>query len=269
MVTTAAGNTGKRRWLTRFVRAGYVAKGIVYAAVGVLAAGTAAGWFANEVGGTRNALDAIGDQPFGLVLTGVLVAGLAGYAAWRFTQAVLDPEGKGRGVAGWLRRGGYAISGLLYAGLALYASMLPRTMGADGTEDAVRTALSVEFGWVLLLGAGIGFFSSGLYEGAVAVKQDFKDYWYTDRLAKTTETFVTRLAQIGILVHALLFLIIGWSLALAALNFEPDAARGLGEALSLLRSEVPGQWLLIAVSIGLVLYGVYCFVDAACREIEL
>ena len=79
-------------WIERLGRLGYIAKGIVYILVGVLAAEVAAG-VGGETTDTRGALQAILQAPFGRFLLVVITVGLAGYALWRFAQAGLDTDG--------------------------------------------------------------------------------------------------------------------------------------------------------------------------------
>src|SRR5215216_2332085 len=72
-------------WLAR---AGLVARGVVYAAIGVLAIKLALG----DVGGQANqrgALETIARQPFGKALLIATAVGLAGYAVWRLVRAAL------------------------------------------------------------------------------------------------------------------------------------------------------------------------------------
>ncbi|HKF93470.1 MAG TPA: DUF1206 domain-containing protein, partial [Gammaproteobacteria bacterium] len=72
-------------WLARM---GYVAKGVVYMIVGVLAAMTALG-VGGATTGTIGAVSRIEHQPFGQALVGLMALGLVGYVLWRFTQAVM------------------------------------------------------------------------------------------------------------------------------------------------------------------------------------
>src|SRR6188472_2169462 len=69
-------------------RAGLVARGVVYAVVGVLAVKLALG----DGGKTTNqqgALKTIAQQPFGKALLVLMAIGLAGYAIWRLVRAAL------------------------------------------------------------------------------------------------------------------------------------------------------------------------------------
>jgi fumarate reductase subunit D len=72
-------------WLAR---SGFVARGLIYGIIGILAIKLAIG-----VGGTttnqQGALKTIAHQPFGKVLLILVAIGLAGYALWRLLHALL------------------------------------------------------------------------------------------------------------------------------------------------------------------------------------
>ena len=90
-----------RPWVRPLARAGYAAKGVLYITIGILAAMAAFGGGGDgATTGSKGAIRAIQEQPFGQVLLVLLTVGLAGYALWRFVQAILDPEGEGTDAKG-------------------------------------------------------------------------------------------------------------------------------------------------------------------------
>lgn len=82
-----------------FARFGYVAKGFVYGAIGILAL-LAAFSFGGETTDTSGALQAISQQPFGQILLVLITIGLVGYVIWRLIQAIVDPRDKGTDAKG-------------------------------------------------------------------------------------------------------------------------------------------------------------------------
>lgn len=259
-------------------RLGYLAKGVVYTVVGILAASAVFGWFGiRDVSGTRGAIEAIASQPFGNFLLIALVVGLGGYVVWRFVQAFSDTEDKGTDATGIAQRIGFAISGLMYATLAYYAVTLTGWFSSGGSagqgssqqKELTASLMSSETG-ILIVGAiGIGFALVGLYQGYRSISKKFKENWKTSELSADEEKFATRLAQIGIGVRAVTFVIIGGLITKAAMDVDPSKAEGLGEALRTIGSQPFGQWLLAAVAFGLVCYGIYCFVNSRYRAMTL
>ena len=54
---------------------------------------------------------------------------------------------------------------------------------------------------------------------------------------------------------------------MAALEADPAEARGLAGALATLARQPYGPWLLGAVAVGFVAYGVYLFLEARYRRV--
>src|SRR5687768_11590857 len=67
-------------------RAGFVARGIVYGIIGVLALDVAVG-HGGELTDQQGALRAVEEQRFGNVLLTILAVGLGGYSLWRLFRA--------------------------------------------------------------------------------------------------------------------------------------------------------------------------------------
>ena len=116
-------------WVEKAARIGYVAKALLYATVGILAAQAALGrgGRTTDLGG---ALREVVRAPMGEGLLLVIGVGLAGYAIWRMLDAITDAEGKGGDAKGLARRIGSAARGLGHGALAVAAFGL-----ATGSND--------------------------------------------------------------------------------------------------------------------------------------
>src|SRR5690242_14728410 len=81
-----------------FARAGFVARGVIYAIIGVLAVKVALG-AGGKTTNQQGALRTIAHQPFGKFLLVAVAIGLAGYSLWRLTRAAVGhgPEGSDSG----------------------------------------------------------------------------------------------------------------------------------------------------------------------------
>lgn len=252
-------------WVERLARLGYLAKGIVYAIVGVLAV-QAAFSAGGQTTDTKGALGAIAAQPFGKFLLALLTVGLIGYVVWRFVQAVQDPEHKGDDAKGWATRLGYAVSGLIYASLAFTAIGLIRGSGGGGggnsEQDWTARLLAQPFGqWLVgLVGAfviGLGFYQ--LYQ---AYKAKFRKQMKLQEMSPTEETWATRIGRFGLGARGVVFCIIGFFLLQAARQSDASQVRGLDGALQSLAQQPYGPWLLGIVALGLVAYGIHMAVQA-------
>ena len=95
-------------------RAGFVARGLIYGIIGILAIKLVFG-VGGKTTNQQGALRTVAHQPLGKVLLTLVAVGLAGYAMWRFLRAALGhgPEGRDTGAD---RIVAFA-SGVVYAGL--------------------------------------------------------------------------------------------------------------------------------------------------------
>lgn len=262
-------------WFERFARFGYIAKGMVYFVVGLLAA-QAAFTTGGKTTDTSGALQSIVNQPFGEFLLSIVAIGLVGYACWRFVQAVLDPEHRhqNEGAKAIGRRFGFALSGLVYSSLALTAFGLilgwgQSSSGGDHTtQDWTGRVLSQPFGRWLVGLAGVVTIGVGLYYFYKAFKAKFMEKLKQSQMSATERKWARRAGQFGIAARGIVFGIIGIFLIVAAWQSDASEARGLGGALATLAQQPYGSWLLGLVALGLIAYSFYLMTVARYRQIS-
>jgi hypothetical protein len=261
---------GGHRALVAFARAGYFAKGAVYVGIGVLAGLAALGRAEGRITGVDGMLQALVGHPFGSFALAVVAAALAGHVMWRFWQGIADPARKGSGPKALVMRGGYIVSGLVYASAVSFAlkTLAGQAAGGGGSDDAPQqtATLMSQPGGVWLVGAaGACVVGVGLYQLHRAWRASFEDKWTL--ASSRTRCWATRLSRFGIAARAIVFLICGGFLAQAAWRADPSEAKGLGGALAELASQPFGRYLLGAAAAGLVCYGIYCVLNARYRRI--
>src|SRR5688572_30309537 len=83
-------------WIEKLARLGFAAKAVLYITIGVLASAAALRLGGTPAQGQRGAMGTIVDAPLGRGLLAVMAVGLFGYAAWKFVDAIMDPERNGR-----------------------------------------------------------------------------------------------------------------------------------------------------------------------------
>jgi Domain of Unknown Function (DUF1206) len=249
-------------------RLGLLAKGVSYVLVALLAVKVALGRGANPED-REGALQALGDESFGAVLLGLLAAGFAGYALWRFAQAFLDRDVEGAGPKGLAKRAGYLVKGLLYTGLCVVCVSILFGSGSEGRDEKQATArvLDVPLGRWLVAAVGTGFLISAGYNAFRAVTRKFEDDLHTGRLNRGERRIITVAGVTGHLARTVAFGLVGWFLIKAAWEYDPKEAIGLDGALSKLAAENYGPVLLGTTAAGLLAYGLFCFVQARYRQI--
>ena len=260
-------------WIERLARYGYAAKGVVYVLIGALAALAA---FKGGGGPTdsRGALTQVVYQPYGRVMLCVVAAGLASYALWRVTQALRDTEEKGKDWKGLSIRAGYACIGVVYAGLSYSAVQLILGHGAGkGSDETTKgwTAFALMFplGQLLVGLAGLGVIGFGLWQCYKAYTAKFCRKWKRNEMRGHAHGLAMRVGQVGLVARAVVFFIVGLFLIQAAWHARADEARGLGGALHALEQQPYGPYVLGAVALGLVAYGLYMFVEARYRRMVI
>lgn len=261
-------SAGDRGWVVPLARAGYAAKGLVYVAIGWLAAaaGLGAGGNGGDAAGSREAIATMAREAGGAPVLWLIGLGLVGYVVWRMVQAVADPEDEGGG-----RRAVFLVSGLLYAGLALWtlkaASGLAAAASAgEGSSDWTATLMRQPLGRWLVMVAGAAVVLYGLVELWKAYRAKVADHLGRG-LPPRTRRWVVRSARVGLVARGIVMLIIGSGLVLAGWKIDPMEEQGLGGALQTVREQPYGPPLMGLIGIGLAAYGVYQLVLARYRRI--
>ena len=257
-------------WIERLARAGYVAYGMVYVLVGVLALRAAFGG-SGKTTGQEGALRSILLAPLGRIVLGLVAAGLVAYAVWRLFQGLQDPEDEGRDAKGVVKRLDHVLNGLFHTALAFSAGQLALGSGSGGggsPDDWTATLMSQPLGRWLALVAGVVIFCAGLYQYYKAYKADFRDELKSHEMSRREKAWTTRSGRLGYAARGVVFGVIGIFLLQAALQADPQAARGLGAALEALARQPFGPYLLGLVAVGFVAYGAFMFVVARYRRIE-
>ena len=259
-----------RPWMERLARLGYATEGAMYALIGLLAAGVAFGTGGHATG-QRGALEIVAGSPFGSVLVGLIALGFLGYALWRGVQAIMDPDGEGTDLKALGKRVGYGVSALVYAGLAISAVGLILGLASEGNrtpDDWTALLLSWPLGRVLVVCVGLVVVGLGLRELYQAYKVRFLKYLKLDEMGERVRKWTERWGRLGIAARGLVFGVVGTFFIRAALEHDPQETRGLGGALQTLAQQPSGPWLLGAVALGLVAYGLFMLSVARYRHIH-
>jgi hypothetical protein len=249
-------------WLSR---AGFVARGSIYAIIGVLAFKVALG-HGGKLTDQQGALHTVARQPFGKFLLIVVAIGLGSYALWRFARATLGhgPEGSDSG----FDRLAALASGIVYLALCFIAIRILSGSGGSGNAD---TATAGVFGWPagtwIVGAAGLVLIGVGLYQGYRGVTKDFLDDSKTEEMSPAVRTWIGWIGSVGHLARMVVCLLVGAFLVKAAVEYNPRAAVGLDGALAKLLNHSYGPLLLGVVAAGLIAFAVYSFSDARFRRI--
>lgn len=258
--TAVRGSSG-RDGLQALARAGLVARGLVYGVIGILAFKLAVG-AGGKTTSQSGAMQTIAAQPFGAALLVALAVGLAAYAIWRLTEGI---AGSRPDEDGALQRRVSAIgSAVVYAALCVTATTI--VAGAHASSGSPKPAAAGILGWpggpVIVAIAGLVVIGVGAYQGYKGIARTFLEDSRTERMGQGTETAFTALGVVGHVARAVTFLLIGYGLVKAALDYSAKSAVGLDGALQKLAHASAGPLLLGIVAIGFIAFALYSIADA-------
>ena len=108
----------------------------------------------------------------------------------------------------------------------------------------------------------------GVGVGAYGLRRTFATYLRTAQLSGPTRKVVEGLGVAGYVTRGVVFCIAGAFLIDAAVSFDPQDAQGLDGSLRKTAASPLGPWLLVAIAVGLVIFGLYSWCEARWRMVE-
>jgi hypothetical protein len=253
-------------------RLGYAARGFVYLNVGLIALLAALG-LAPKARGAINVFESWANWKIGIVLLWMTGLGLYCFAGWRALQSIFDADRQGRSLGAWAARLGQAVSGVVYAGLAVSVfGLLDGLEDLREVDDQVATRVKIHalmvlpYGKAVVFAAGAFILGCGIGNIVQAARRDF-----CRRLA-CEEPIARRAAMVGRLGYAargVVFLPAGAFMLLAAVHARSAEVKGTGAALDWLKAQPHGNLILAVTAVGLMAFGCFAFVEARYRTLDL
>lgn len=248
-------------------RVGLVAYGVVHLLVGWLALQVAWGG-SSENADQSGALQELVEKPFGAPLLWVLAVGLAALAIWQATEAVWGTHESERGKQ--LRKQAAAgAKAVIYLLLGISAARFAMGSGKSSSESQQDTTQGV-LGWpagqfivavVALVVIAVG--GATVWRG---VKKKFLRDMDLGSLPSRAQQGLTRLGQFGHIAKGIALAVVGLLLGYAALTFDPEKATGLDGAMRTIVQQPFGQFLLTAVALGFIAFGIFALAQARYRR---
>ncbi|MER7950597.1 DUF1206 domain-containing protein [Streptomyces sp. NPDC096079] len=218
------------------------------------------------------ALARIAATPFGAVLLWTLGAGLAGMALWRLSEAAFGAAGPdGDKVR---KRALSAVRCVFYAGsafLVLAFAAGERGSGEGSTDrqsrDVTSRLLDLPGGRWWVGAVAVGVVAAGLWIAGRAVLRTYRDRLAWGCLKTYQRRFMDVTGVAGGAGRGLVLAAVGVSGVKAAVAFDPGEAKGVDDAIRSFAQTPAGPWLLLAVALALVLFGLFSFGQATWREV--
>jgi hypothetical protein len=271
MPTTAGGKAepaGDSAALEVLARVGLIAYGVVHLLVGWLALQIAWGAPASKSADTSGALKTLADQPFGRILLWLVAIGLVALALWQTSEAIWgyrNREGAKR-VRKQVTSGARAV---IYAALGVSAALVALGSGSSGSKSQQRATSGVlawPGGRVIVVVVGLIIIGVGVAEVFKGVKKSFSEEIDTSSMSPVARQGVARLGQVGYIGRGVALAVVGGLLSYATLTFHRQKAQGLDGALQTILAQPFGRFLLTAVALGFVAFGLFAMLQSRYRR---
>jgi len=265
-------------WIEIMGKVGLVALGIVYSLIGLLTFAAALNLGDDsEQGKVSQVLGWIQAQAFGQILLAIITLGLLCYTVWRFIEAIMDTEQKGRSIRGLALRVSYLSYGVVYAALTYFAARLffsrgrekaelTDTLNEDTRQTIAQQLLEIPFGRWILGGIALGTAGIGIFQIYLSLSGTYRQIIEETKIDTQTKEILVRSGMVGYVARAVVWLIVGYFLLQAALRADSSEAGDTDTALNYLEYQY-GSLTLAVVGLGLVCYGIFMFVRAKYQPI--
>lgn len=259
--------------LVPIARLGWVAKGVVYALIGVLTVPIALGGGGGEEASQTGAIQQVAEAPFGTALLWLMAIGLLLYALWRLTTSLLPGDND---LDTWAHRIAYFSSAVIYGYLAWTAISFATGSGSssgggsgggDSAEKLSKTILEMPGGQWLLGLAGLGTLAVAGYFAYKGYANRFMAELDLSGASANERELIDKGGTIGWIGRALTTAFIGVFIVQAAITADPDEAKGFDQSLREVADNWWGSALVLIAGICLVAYGVFVIVSARRRRL--
>lgn len=260
-------------WIRRAAAAGYAARGLVYATVGLLSLRLALG-LGGRTTDSRGAIATLGEGAFGKALVVVLAAGLAALALWMLADALFDPKGTRRSglfaavsrIAQGVASAGYVALG--YAALRVALGDGRVRSGDAAAESWTARALQLPAGrWLVLVAAVIAAVVGArqIWRGLGA---RFLENLDLSSAGPRLRRWAVRLGKAGLSAQGVVFVLVGLFFAVAGAQGDPSEAAGFDGALAAIARQPAGTALLGVVALGLLAYAGFSVIEGRHQRVR-
>ncbi len=262
-----AKQAGDSTSLEMVARAGLIAYGVVHLLIGWLAVQIA--WSASDSksADTSGALKTLADQPFGKILLWLVAVGLIALALWQASEAIWGY--RNRDAAERTRQQlASGASAVIYAALGFSAASIALGSGTSSSQSqkhATSGVLAWPGGRVIVVVVGLIIIGVGVAHVIKGVKKSFAEEIDTSPMSPAARKSVAQLGQVGYIAKGVALGVVGGLLSYATLTFDRQK-QGLDGAMQTILAQPFGRFLLTAVALGFVAFGVFAILQSHYRR---
>lgn len=240
-------------------RAGYIAAGLLHILIGVIAVRVAMGGSGSA--DQSGAMSSLAGTPGGGILLWACFIGCSALALFLLSEAIFGTRRlSGKDKAKFrLKNGGQAV---IYG--AIGVTFLSYAMGRSGgsnssTQSASAALMANPAGAALLLAIGVGILVVGGYFIYSGITKRFTKE-LSGRPSGTAGRGLLVLGSFGYVAKGVALGVLGLLVVIATVRNNPEQSTGLDGALKSLQEQPFGVYILGAVALGLIAYGVFMIV---------
>ncbi|WP_433374756.1 DUF1206 domain-containing protein [Actinoplanes sp. CA-142083] len=266
--TRAAARAANHPWLERLARAGFVGYGAVHLLFAWVIVRIAFGSPPAD-GDQSGALHTLAGKPLGAFVIGLIVVGLVAMTVWQGFEAAIGHRDE-RGRHRVYERVASAGRAAFYAYVAWTGVKVLRgksKSSADTQEQASQDLMVSSGGRLTVALAGVAVAAIGAGLAIYGVTRKFEKHLRTGRMTTPARVTCRRLGITGYAAKGAAYAVAGILLVLAAVQYDPDKARGLDAALRAMATQPYGTWLLTLTALGIAAYGLFSIVQARYRKV--
>ena len=269
-----ARRAGNSEWLDRAARLGFAGRGLLYLTVAFLAASIALGR-AGQQADKQGAVRALAGTPLGTFLLVALVVGLAGLALWQVTEALWGRTTETDDGKRTAKRAASAAKAVLYLVLAVSAA----SVLLSGKEDAqapggsqkestwTARVLDLPLGQLLVGMAGLAVVGVGVWLVVRGLRRKFEKHLDSGSMSRAMCRAASVVGLLGHVARGVVAGLAGLLLVKAALDYDPQEAKGVDGTLRTIAEQPYGKALLLLAAAGLAAFGLYSLVEARYRRL--
>lgn len=232
-------------------RAGFIMNGVLHLLIGWIAIRIATGTGGEEASNT-GALAEIASAPGGRIMLWVGAAAFVALAIWQFIEAAVRAgETKDRVTA--------AVKAVIYLALGITTATFARggsSSNSSTSSDTTAGLLGTGAGKVVLVVVGLVLIGVGVYHVYTGATRRFMKDLKSSGSGRVGDAMrITGMA--GYIAKGVAIAILGGLVVAAVFTADPEKAGGLDTALRTIGGQPYGQILLIAMGLGIALFGLY------------
>ena len=237
-------------WVRTAARVGMAAYGVVNLLIGWLALQLALGDSSGQAS-SSGALHELAQQPLGAVLVWAVAVGMLLLVVWRVIEVVADHE--------WFS----GVKALIYAAIGVSAvKVAVGDSSKGGTDSWTASLMEMPAGQVLVGAVGLAIVGYGIAQVVKGWTEKFREDLQAEATTGDVGSAYIWLGKVGYTAKGIAIGIVGGLFVWAAVEHEAKKSGGLDVALQTVLDAPAGPFLLGAIALGILCYGVFSLARA-------